>query len=191
MGGNAGRAGIPVALQSLDAADGGTGAAPQSLMDYVGLPLKRSLPLVVDILVQYGLRERVKVIASGKAINPSGVATALCMGADFVVSARGFMFALGCIQALQCNKNTCPTGITTHNLKLQRGLDPIDKSERVANYARNMAYEVGVISHSCGVPEPRQLTRLHADLIDDRGVSVPMVELFPEQSVQDEYRDSG
>lgn len=177
-------------FMTIDSADGGTGAAPQSLMDYVGLPIKRSLPLVVDILVQYGLRERIKVIASGKAINPSGVATALCMGADFVVSARGFMFALGCIQALQCNKNTCPTGITTHDHKLQRGLDPADKSERVANYARNMAYEVGLIAHSCGVPEPRQLTRLHADLIDDRGVPVPMVEMFPDQTTHDEYRTS-
>ena len=73
------------------------------------------------------------------------------MGSDFVVSARGFMFALGCIQALQCNKNTCPTGITTHDEKLQYGLDPTNKAERVANYAKNMSYEVGVIAHSCGV----------------------------------------
>ena len=99
---------------TIDSADGGTGAAPQSLMDFVGLPLKESLPLVTDKLNQYGLRKRIKVISSGKMITPSGVAWALCMGSDFVVSARGFMFALGCIQALQCNKNTCPTGITTH-----------------------------------------------------------------------------
>ena len=99
---------------TIDSADGGTGAAPQSLMDYMGLPIKRSLPLVVDKLVEYGLRERIRVIASGKLINPADVAWAFCMGADFVVSARGFMFSLGCIQALQCNKNTCPTGITTH-----------------------------------------------------------------------------
>ncbi len=166
---------------TVDSADGGTGAAPQSLMDFVGLPLKRSLPLVVDLLVQHGLRDRIKVIASGKAINPAGVATALCMGADFVVSARGFMFALGCIQALQCNKNTCPTGITTHDPKLQRGLDPTEKSERVANYARNMIYEVGAIAHSCGVREPRKLNRRHADLLDPSGIPVPMVELFPDK----------
>jgi len=120
---------------TVDSADGGTGAAPQSLMDYMGLPLMRSLPLVVDTLVQYGLRERIRVICSGKMINPAGVAAALCIGADCVNSARGFMFALGCIQALQCNKNTCPTGITTHDKELQRGLDPASKSVRVANYA--------------------------------------------------------
>lgn len=91
-------------------------------MDYMGLPIKRSLPLVVDKLVEYGLRDRIKVITSGKLVNPSDVAWALCVGADVVTSARGFMFALGCIQALQCNKNTCPTGITTHNPQLQHGL---------------------------------------------------------------------
>ncbi|QFI38965.1 FMN-binding glutamate synthase family protein [Moritella marina ATCC 15381] len=119
---------------TLDSADGGTGAAPQPLMDYVGLPLKESLPLLVNMLEKYNLREQVKVIASGKLITPSKVAWALAVGADFIVSARGNMFALGCIQALQCNKNTCPTGITTHNPKLQEGLNVQDKALRIANY---------------------------------------------------------
>lgn len=164
---------------TVDSADGGTGAAPQSLIDYVGLPIRRSLPLVVDKLCEYGLRERIKVVCSGKLINPDGVAWALCMGADFVSSARGFMLALGCIQALQCNRNTCPTGITTHKRHLQRGLDPADKSKRVASYARNMTHEVGVIAHSCGVPDPRQLGRQHVQLILDSGNCVAMDELFP------------
>ena len=94
------------------------------LMDNVGLQIRESLPLVVDILKRTGMRDRVKVVASGKMINPSPVAAALCMGADFVVTARGFMFALGCIQAMKCNQNTCPTGITTHDKHLQRGLVP-------------------------------------------------------------------
>ena len=110
---------------TIDSKDGGTGAAPQSLMDYVGLPVHESLPLVVDILTKYRLRDRIRVIASGKLITPGEVAWALCAGADFVNSARGFMFALGCIQALQCNKNTCPTGVTTHDPDLQKGLNPI------------------------------------------------------------------
>ena len=113
----------------MDSGDGGTGAAPQPLIDNVGLPIRESLPKVVDDLIAAGLRERVKVIASGKLINPEYGAAAFCAGADFVRSARGFMFALGCIQALQCNKNTCPTGITTHDKKLQRGLVPADKAE--------------------------------------------------------------
>src|SRR6056300_841561 len=120
---------------TLDSGDGGTGAAPQALMDNVGLTLRDSLPVLVDKLVEYGLRERIKVIASGKLINPSAVAWAICMGADFVTSARGFMFSLGCIQAMRCNQNTCPTGVTTHKKELQRGLNPEEKSVRVANYA--------------------------------------------------------
>lgn len=165
---------------TIDSADGGSGAAPQSLMDYMGLPINRSLPLVVDLLDQYGLRERVKVICSGKLLTPSMVAWALAMGADFVNCGRGFMFALGCIQAMQCNKNTCPTGVTTHNPDLQQGLDPADKAERVCNYARNLAYEVGTIAHSCGVAEPRQLRRHHVEVINERGMAVPLSELVPE-----------
>ncbi len=164
---------------TIDSADGGTGAAPSSLMDYMGLPLKQTLPLVVDKLNLYGLRERVKVIVSGKLITPAGVAWALCMGADFIVSARGPMFALGCIQALQCNKNTCPTGITTHNKKLQAGLDPVNKAHRVSAYLKNMAYEVGVIAHSCGVKEPRQLERFHAHIVTEAGQSIALDELYP------------
>lgn len=164
---------------TLDSADGGTGAAPMPLMDSVGLPLRESLPLLVNKLVQHNLRNRVRVIASGKLINPTDVAAAICLGADFVVTARGFMFALGCIQALQCNKNTCPTGITTHNPRLQKGLVPEVKAERVANFHRNLVHEVELIAHSCGVAEPRQLTREHAAVVVDGGGSVPLNILYP------------
>ena len=164
---------------TVDSADGGTGAAPASLIDYVGLPIKESLPLVADLVARHGLRDRIRLIASGKLINPGEVAWALCAGADFAQSARGFMFALGCIQALQCNKNTCPTGVTTHDPQLQRGLDPADKAERVANYVRNTVHEVGVIAHSCGVAEPRQLGRRHCRVVQADGRSVPMDALFP------------
>lgn len=172
---------------TIDSADGGTGAAPQSLMDFMGLPIKTSLPLVVDTLQEYGLRDRIKVIASGKLTNPADVAWALCVGADFIVSARGFMFALGCIQAMQCNKNTCPTGITTHDEDLQQGLDPTNKAERVANYARNMMNEVEIIAHSCGVAEPRMLQRRHAQVIDSYGFPVPMTTLHPEVKTKEVY----
>ncbi len=164
---------------TIDSADGGTGAAPMSLIDCVGLPIRESLPIVVDLLASHGLRGRIRVIASGKLINPAEAAFALCAGADFIQSARGFMFALGCIQALQCNKNTCPTGITTHDRKLQRGLDPEDKAERVKNYALSMVKELGLIAHSCGVPEPRGLRRHHCRIVQDNGRSVPVDELYP------------
>jgi glutamate synthase domain-containing protein 2 len=167
-------------FMTIDSADGGTGAAPMSLMDYMGLPIKESLPLVIDHLTAHGLRDRIKIIASGKLVTPAEVAWAFAVGADFVTSARGFMFSLGCIQALQCNKNTCPTGITTHNKKLQTGLDPTIKAERVRKYAENMVHEVGVIAHSCGVHEPRLLRRFHARIVCPDGKSVPINELYPE-----------
>ena len=166
---------------TVDSADGGTGAAPMPLIDDMGLPLRESLPLLVDKLNEHGLRDRVKVVASGKLITPADPAWALCLGADIIASARGFMFSLGCIQALQCNKNTCPTGITTHNKRLQKGLDPADKAERVANYAKNMVYEVGIIAHSCGVREPRELKRFHARIVSANGLSIPLDELHPER----------
>ena len=166
---------------TLDSSDGGTGAAPMPLMDSVGLPLRDSLPLLVNQLIHKGLRERIRVIASGKLINPTEVAAAICMGADFVVTARGFLFALGCIQALQCNKNTCPTGITTHDPHLQQGLVPSVKAERIANYHHNLVHEVETIAHSCGVAEPRLLTREHAAVVVDGG-AVALNLLYPETS---------
>jgi len=164
---------------TVDGADGGSGAAPMPLMDTVGLPLRESLPMLVDKLKQYDLRDQVKVVASGKLINPSDVAWAICLGADFVTNARGFMFSLGCIQALQCNKNTCPTGITTHNPKLQRGLHWETKSNRVAYYAQNMVKEVGMIAHSCGVKSAQDLNRKHARVVQSNGLSVGLDELHP------------
>jgi glutamate synthase domain-containing protein 2 len=164
---------------SLDGSEGGTGAAPPSLMDYMGLPIAESLPVLIDTLVEYGLRDRIKVNASGKLISPAEVAWALCVGADFVSSARGFAFSLGCIQALKCHTNHCPTGVTTHEPYLMNGLDPVDKAVRVANYLKSVLYETGMIAHSCGVHEPRQLTRHHARIVTDKGTSIPLSELYP------------
>lgn len=163
---------------TIDSADGGTGAAPQPLMDYVGLPLKESLPLVVNLLSERGLIPRIKVVASGKLITPSKVAWAIALGADFVVSARGHMFALGCIQALQCNKDTCPTGITTHDVRLQQGLNVEDKMERVANYNKYIHYGIGLIAHSCGVTNARDLAREHIRIVKEDGLSVALDELY-------------
>jgi len=133
------------------------------------------------LLNEHNLKDRVKVIASGKLITPADVAWALCLGADFTTSARGFMFALGCIQALQCNKNKCPTGITTHNKRLQKGLDPKQKANRVKHYVEHMIYEVGMIAHSCGVKEAREFNRSHARIVMDSGLSIPLYELHPDK----------
>ena len=165
---------------TVDSGDGGTGAAPMALMDNVGLPIAESLPLVIDILKRHGLRDRIKVFASGKLISPAEVAWALCAGADSVNSARGFMLALGCIQSLKCNKNTCPTGITTHDAYLQHGLDPMEKAARVAGYVAKLEMEVAMIAHSCGVANPRALRRHHCRIVQADGRSVPTNELYPE-----------
>jgi glutamate synthase domain-containing protein 2 len=172
---------------TLDGAEGGTGVVPMALIDSVGMSIRESLPLVVDKLKQYGLRDRIIVISAGKLITPAAVAWALCIGADFITTARGFMFSLGCIQALQCNKNICPTGITTHNKKLQRGLHPQTKAIRVASYVGNMVKEVGIITHSCGVKTPRALIRNHARIVMGDGNAKGMDELYPESETMAEY----
>jgi len=165
---------------TIDGGEGGTGAAPLSLMDYMALPIKEALPQVVAVLNDFDLKHRVRVVASGKLIHPADVAWAVAMGADFVTSARGFMFALGCIQALQCHKNTCPTGITTHNKDLQQGLVVTEKCQRVANYVQRVCHEVGVIAHSCGVVEARQLSPQHVLMVDQLGRVRPWKALYNE-----------
>ena len=175
---------------TIDSGDGGTGAAPMPLMDNVGLPIKEALPMVIDILAQYGLRDRIKIIASGKLVTPAEVAWAYCAGVDFVVSARGFMFALGCIQALKCNKNTCPTGITTHDRRLQRGLDPELKAVRVKNFVEKMRYGTGIIAHSCGVAHPRALKRFHCRIAQGDGNSIPLDQLHPMPTAKSEYAEA-
>jgi glutamate synthase domain-containing protein 2 len=98
------------------------------------------------------------------------------------------MFALGCVQALQCNKNTCPTGITTHDPDLQRGLNPEDKAARVASYARNLTHEVEIIAHSCGVAEPGLLDRSHAQIINEDGLPEPLTRHYPPAETRPEFQ---
>jgi glutamate synthase domain-containing protein 2 len=172
---------------TVDSGDGGSGAAPMSLMDNVGMNVKEALPLVSDVLHQYGLKERIRLIASGKLVTPAEVAWAIASGADFVNCGRGFMFSLGCIQALKCNKNTCPTGVTTHNKRLQKGLNPEDKAVKVANYCLNMIKEVQTISHSCGVSRPRLMGRRHVRIVQSNGRSIPMDKLYPRPEVLPNY----
>ena len=173
-----GRASAPDFI-TIDSGDGGTGAAPMPLMDNVGLPIREALPMVVDLLASYDLRDRIKIFCSGKLITPAEVGWAYCVGADSVSSARGFMFALGCIQSLKCNKNTCPTGITTHDPRLQRGLNPMDKSVRVKNFVDKMQKDLNIIARSCGVAHPRALKRYHCRIVQANGRSTPLDELYP------------
>lgn len=164
---------------TLDGGEGGTGASPMPLIDLVGVSIREALPRVTAMRNERGLKERIRIIASGKLVNPGDIAWALCAGADFVTSARGFMFSLGCIQALKCNKNTCPTGITTHDPRFQKGLVPDEKYERVAGYAKGIIKEVEMIAHSVGVSEPRKMRRDHVRIVQPDGTSVQLSSLYP------------
>jgi glutamate synthase domain-containing protein 2 len=152
----------------------------------MSLPIAEALPRVVDALLESCLKERVRVVASGKLVTSARAAWALCVGADFVNTARGFMFALGCIQALRCHQNTCPTGITTHNRRLQRGLVVEEKYLRVANYCRNMNKEIDMIAHSCGCGHARELRREHVRIVRsaDQSVALNMLYPYPEPAAE-------
>ena len=163
----------------IDGGEGGSGAAPQTLMDHMALPIAEALPRVVDSLLQADLKGRIRVVAAGKLVTSARAAWALCVGADFVVTARGFMFSLGCIQALRCHTNTCPTGVTTHNRRLQRGLVVEEKYLRVANYARNMNMEIDMIAHSCGCRHARELKREHVRIVQTANQSIALNMLYP------------
>jgi glutamate synthase domain-containing protein 2 len=150
----------------VDGGEGGTGAAPAALADYVGLPITQALPIVAEARQSHGLTERIRIIAAGKLVTPDKVAWALCQGADFVSSARGFMFSLGCIQAMKCGSGNCPTGVTSVDPRLIKGLDPADKAVRVAKYARRMQDEVEIIAHSCGLENASQFRPEHVTDIE-------------------------
>ena len=154
----------------VDGGEGGTGAAPAPLADYVGLPITQALPMVAALRDEHGLKGRIRIVAAGKLITPDKVAWALCMGADFVSSARGFMFSLGCIQAMKCGSGHCPTGVTAVEPRLIAGLDPTDKAVRVGRYARRMQDEVAMIAHSCGLADVTGFAPRHVTEIE-RGVA--------------------
>lgn len=151
---------------TIDSADGGTGAAPLAHMDNMGMTLKEALPSVKSILSKYNLQNDVKIIASGKLITPVMAGWAFAQGADSINIGRGFLFALGCIQARVCNKNKCPTGITTHKKKYTKGLVPENKSVRVAQYHKNLTEDLMGIAHSCGVSSFDLLTKQHVRNVD-------------------------
>ena len=144
---------------SIDGCEGGTGAAPAAFMDHVGIPLFPALQMTTEVLESEGVRDRLKLLAAGKLVNPARQIRAFASGADAVYTARGFMLALGCIQALQCNTGHCPVGITTHDKGLQRGLDLDEKALRVSNYARNLEHTLTSLLAATGKRSFHQLTR--------------------------------
>jgi hypothetical protein len=146
--------GLPPDFITLDGGEGGTGAAPKEFSNSVGAPLRNSLVLLHDSLVGAGIRHKITVIVSGKIVTGMDMARAFAMGADVCNAARAFLFSLGCIQALQCNSNKCPTGITTQDPRLVQGLVVDEKWKRVANYHKNTIKNMAEVLGAAGVDDP-------------------------------------
>ncbi|MBS7816382.1 FMN-binding glutamate synthase family protein [Wohlfahrtiimonas chitiniclastica] len=145
----------------VDGKEGGTGSAPIEFADHIGSPLREGLLFVHNTLVGANLRDQIKIGASGKIISAFDIARTLAIGADWVNSARGFMFALGCIQSLSCHTNNCPTGIATQDLMRQKGLDVTNKKNRVYNYHRNTLHALAEMLSSAGISNVHELEPHH------------------------------
>lgn len=143
---------------TVDGAEGGTGAAPLEFSDSVGMPLEPALKFVDQSLRDYGLRDNIKLISSGKVITAISLIKMLALGADLCNSARAFMLSLGCIQALRCNTNKCPTGVTTQNPRLFKGLEVNEKNKRVANFQKNTVHAALEMMAASGVSRVEDLS---------------------------------
>lgn len=146
---------------TVDGGEGGTGAAPLEFSNSVGTPLREGLVSVYNTLTKYGLKKEIKIIASGKILNGFDLVKTIALGADACNSARGMMLSLGCIQALECNKNSCPTGVATQNPSLYNGLVVKDKFQRVANFQGETVHSATEILAASGLSAFNQLKREH------------------------------
>jgi glutamate synthase domain-containing protein 2 len=145
----------------VDGAEGGTGAAPLEFADHVGMPMREGLVFVHNALVGAGLRERVRLGASGKIVSAFDIASVMALGADWANSARGFMFAVGCIQSQACHTNRCPTGVATQDPLRQRALVPADKAVRVRDFHRNTLRALAQMLAAAGLDAPGALRPHH------------------------------
>lgn len=161
---------------TVDGGEGGTGAAPPEFSNSVGMPLMDALAFVHDTLRGYNIRHKVKVIASGKILTGFHILRALALGADACNSARAMMMAIGCIQALICNTNRCPTGVATQDKWLQAGLVVDDKKHRVANYHQDTIESAIELAAAAGLESPHHITRSHLS----RRVFMNQVKTFEE-----------
>ena len=171
---------------TVDGGEGGTGAAPPEFSDHMGLPLEKGLVFVVDTLMEYGIRERIKIICSAKIVSGSSLVRSLALGADLCNSARAMMLSIGCIQAQRCNTNDCPTGVATQRKDLIVGLNVKDKSKRVANFHRNTLKAAMEIVGAIGLDHPDDLRRHHVFKNINSYQSVSLAELFPYPVVHQE-----
>jgi len=163
----------------VDGAEGGTGAAPLEFTDHVGAPLQEGLLLVHNTLVGLNLREKVRIGCAGKVVSAFDIARMMALGADWCNSARGFMFALGCIQAQSCHTGHCPTGVTTQDPQRQRALAVPQKSDRVHQYHLNTLKALKELVQAAGLPHPSHITAMHiVRRTSDHGVKL-LANLLP------------
>jgi len=155
---------------TVDGGEGGTGASYQELIDSVGLPIKSALPILDLTLKKYGVRDRVKIIASGKLFTPDRIAIALALGADLVNIARGFMITVGCIQTLKCHSNACPVGVATTDPDMQKALVIDEKKYRVVNYLVTLRQGLFRIAAAAGLDSPVHFRPKHISYKDDKGI---------------------
>ena len=156
----------------IDGGEGGTGAAPMELSDHVGLPLAEGLSFMHNVLTATGLRDDLKLGASGKMISAFDFCRIHALGADYVMAARAFMFSLGCVQARACHTNKCPTGITTQDMRRQRALVVADKAPRVASYHRNTLGAIAQVIGAAGLSHPQDLRPWHIHIRSTTGAVV-------------------
>jgi len=168
---------------TIDGGEGGTGASFQELADAAGLPLKSALPYLHQLLVAHGIRDRIKLFASGKLISADKIAVALGLGADFVNIARGLMFNVGCIQAQVCHTNHCPVGVATTDPKLQQALIVDEKSFRVTNYIISLREGLYNLTAAAGLKSPTELSADHIIYKQQNGQVIPATSLihYPQQ----------
>lgn len=163
----------------VDGKEGGTGAAPLEFTNHLGMPLADGLVFVRNALVGAGLRDGIRLGASGKLVSAFDLVWAHALGADWCNSARGFMFAVGCIQAQACHTNRCPTGVTTQDPLRQRALVVEDKSVRVANFHRNTLKALAEIVGAAGFESPNEMQPWHLMVRQKNGETVPAEEAYP------------
>lgn len=163
----------------VDGAEGGTGAAPVEFSDHVGMPLRDGLRLVHNTLVGLNLRDQIKLGASGKVVSAFDITRCLALGADWCNSARGFMFALGCIQSRHCHTDHCPTGVATQDANRQRALVVTDKAERVKNFHKNTLANLADLLGAAGLNHPDQVMESHITLRDSSGQAKPLASVVP------------
>ena len=163
----------------VDGKEGGTGAAPLEFTDHLGMPLREGLVFVRNALIGIGLRDRIRIGCSGKIVTAFDMAAAFALGADWCNSARGFMFALGCIQSLSCHTDRCPTGVATQDKTRGRALVVEDKTERVRNFHRSMLHALAELTAAAGLEHPSDFHPEHfSRRVTEREV-LSFAELYP------------